>query len=117
MYIHTLRHKIVQGLICVSVNATVGFENGPFRSYLRQQPDPCIVPLSRSNKREKIQVMPGTCSEDDKQVACTPKVMTVDSIELLTVTCTCRPSYVDCCRKKCIQREKLNTPIFQSITS
>ena len=82
------------------MNATVGFENGPFRSYLRQQPDPCIVlvPLSRSNKREKIQVMPGTCSEDDKQVACTPKVLTVDSIELLT--CTCRPSYVDCSRKK-----------------
>jgi len=98
MYIHTLRHKIVQGLICVSVNATVGFENGPFRSYLRQQPDPCIVPLSRSNKREKIQVMPGTCSEDDKQVACTPKVLTVDSIELLA--CPCRQSYVDCSRRR-----------------
>ena len=94
------------------MNATVGFENGPFRSCLRQQPDPCLVPLSRSNKRDKIRVMHGTCSEDDKQVACTPKVLIVDSIELLTSTC--RPSYVDCSRKKMYterEAEHYNFPV------
>jgi len=74
-------------------------------------PDLCL-PLSRSNKRGKILIsIVYTCLEDDK-VACTPKVLTADSIELLA--CPCRQSYVDCSRKKNVYRQRSRRLQFSS---